>query len=477
MSTTAAVPAVSPGPLAGGELIYEVTLEVRRRSARRFDAWLKGHMREMCALPGFLGAALVSPGEIPATSDAGKVRRVVRYRLADYAALENYLSEHAQRMRAESLRHFGKQLQSRRRLLDAAGTELLADAALPAAIMRCLNCHTPLMGKYCAECGQPNHTYAAPLRTVFNDFLGHHAGSDNKFSRSIGPLWFKPGYLSREYSAGRRVRYISPLRLYLYSSLLFFLVAWGMAPSQFFHVNGQAASTGTPAAAKTLTARERQEIRANPYLTAKEKGELLNPGRNQESTWESGQASTAGNVQTKVFVAPSAAPNITLTTSGNSDNDVHGTILGRSFSMPRTELETRFQHALETDLPKLLFLFLPLVALLLKIFYLRSRRYYMEHLIFTLHNHAFLFQAILVMLLVHLLGQHVGWLALPAHWLNVVIGWYIAVYVFLAMWFYYRQSFIKTLGKYLLVGGIYWIALFSVFVIGALLVFFYTVAA
>ncbi|MGH8402971.1 MAG: DUF4286 family protein, partial [Gammaproteobacteria bacterium] len=87
-------------PLSGmtdNTLIYEVTLDVKRRAAKRFDAWLKLHMRDMLTLPGFLDARLLPPDQVPAGAEPGTVRRVVQYRLASRADLENYLGQHAAR--------------------------------------------------------------------------------------------------------------------------------------------------------------------------------------------------------------------------------------------------------------------------------------------------------------------------------------------------------------------------------------------
>lgn len=473
------VPATPPA--SGTAVIYEVTLDVQRRAAKRFDAWLKLHMRDMLALPGFLDARRLPPDQIPPGCAPGRVRHVVRYQLASRADLENYLSQHAARMRAESARYFGKHLHASRRLLDADGHELVLGqetaAALAEPTLRCLNCNAVLLGKYCVECGQPSHTYAAPLWADIQDFFGNHFGFDTKFFRSVLPLLFRPGFLSREYSAGRRVRYINPLRLYIFSSILFFLVAWSLTPSNFFHFDEPAHSTQSvklKPAVKNLTAAEQQEIRDNPYLTAQQKQTLM--GGVAAGPAQSGDTGTARGAQTGITPEWNNTSKLTLTTPDSNSNMVNISILGRKINMPKTELEAKVTQAIRNYLPKLMFVFLPLVALLLKIFYWRSGRYYMEHLIFALHNHAFIFTTMLVMVLASLLGKYAHWATAPAHYFNVILGWYIVIYVFLAMRHYYRQSFWMTLGKYLLIGFIYWLALLGVLITGMMLIFVAVVA-
>ncbi|MGB9430400.1 MAG: DUF4286 family protein [Gammaproteobacteria bacterium] len=450
MNSVPSAVATAPIQTAGDAVIYEVTLDVDRRVSKRFDTWLKQHMRDMLALPGFLEAQLLPPDKV-AAADARSVCRVVQYRLASRSDLDNYLNLHAARMRAESVRHFGKRIRTSRRLLDAGGNELVTGSELAQPVLRCQNCNSLLTGKFCAECGQKNHTYAAPLWADIQDFSGNHFGFDTKFFHSILPLLFRPGFLSREYSAGRRVRYINPLRLYFFSSLLFFFVAWTFAPSQFVNLNNtSAAPAKSLTQSKSLTPAERQKIWVNPYLSADQKQLILNKA----------QQRSPGTV-----------------TEMNLPDTMSGNAFGKHFSMPKSEFKTKLMHAMESYLPKLMFLFLPLVALLLKLCYLRSRRYYMEHLIFTLHNHAFVFVAMLLILLANLLATHVPRMATPTHYFNVIIGWYIAIYIFLAMRFYYRQSYFKTAVKYLLIGFIYWLTLLVTFIAGLALIFAEVVAA
>lgn len=211
-------------------VVYEVTLNINAGILADFDSWLTQHIDDLLRLPGFLAARILNPQSEPPSRVAPSpvVRRVVQYTLASQADLEHYLREEAPRMRAEGIRRFGQQFSATRRVLDHSGAELaipVASLAIPPfgnPTVRCLNCATPLAGKYCTECGQQNHTYVAPLRGIIGDFVGNHFGFDTKFFRSILPLLFRPGFLSREYAAGRRVRYINPLRLYFFSSLLFF---------------------------------------------------------------------------------------------------------------------------------------------------------------------------------------------------------------------------------------------------------------
>lgn len=92
---------------------YEVELDVERAVAADYLRWLRAHMDQILALPGFLGAELLEE-DVP----GGQTRRFcARYRLRDDAALERYLREDAPRLREDGVRRFGSAFRATRRVL------------------------------------------------------------------------------------------------------------------------------------------------------------------------------------------------------------------------------------------------------------------------------------------------------------------------------------------------------------------------
>lgn len=99
-------------------IIYEVNLKVRRSIEREYRDWLATHMREILALPGFVGAELFEVTE-PAPA-ADEFALCTRYQLRDAAALESYLREHAPRLRADGVSRFGDNFRADRRVMKPA---------------------------------------------------------------------------------------------------------------------------------------------------------------------------------------------------------------------------------------------------------------------------------------------------------------------------------------------------------------------
>jgi hypothetical protein len=86
----------------------------------------------------------------------------------------------------------------------------------------CPNCETQRAGNYCDNCGQNGRDYRKSLPPMVGQLISEAFELDGRVVRSLKSLFFKPGQLSAEFSANRRADYISPLRLYLFSSILFF---------------------------------------------------------------------------------------------------------------------------------------------------------------------------------------------------------------------------------------------------------------
>ena len=111
----------------------------------------------------------------------------------------------------------------------------------------CSNCATELSGPVCHSCGQTSDTYHRPIWDLLMDVLDGVFGLEGRLWRTLPPLMFQPGKLTRKYLSGVRARYVMPFRLYLTASVLFFLA--------FSMVNGGGGlDAGDDAAAADLTA-------------------------------------------------------------------------------------------------------------------------------------------------------------------------------------------------------------------------------
>ncbi len=88
----------------------------------------------------------------------------------------------------------------------------------------CLNCGLPLMGKYCAECGQKAFLHKDSFWHMTLHFVGDYFHYDSKFWTTLKTLFTKPGLATLEYIHGKRAKYLNPVQLYIFVTTVFFLL-------------------------------------------------------------------------------------------------------------------------------------------------------------------------------------------------------------------------------------------------------------
>jgi len=106
-----------------------------------------------------------------------------------------------------------------------SGKSLTIRAKRLAGSDRCLNCGTKLEGPFCYYCGQPDKNFMRFFPVLLREFLEDFLELDSRFTRTMKPLLFLPGKLTRDYLDGKRFRYTPPIRLYIFSSMAFFILA------------------------------------------------------------------------------------------------------------------------------------------------------------------------------------------------------------------------------------------------------------
>ena len=282
----------------------------------------------------------------------------------------------------------------------------------------CGNCGATLMGPYCFSCGQHAHESARSISVLFHDAWHLVTHIDGRFWQSLYILLLKPGKLTKEYFAERRARYLPPVRLYLVLSVLFF--AFGLATLQ----GGPAA----PAAAPSTVAAPATTLHAAPGTAAHDAA----PAKKKRA--EIFNISDCGDVNIAIGWLQKAMRQSCL-----RNQEDGGASLERAFY---------------ANIPKMMFLFVPMMALVMLLLYWRPRRYYVEHLVFFLHNHAAIF---LLLLIQSLLGWIAAWLAWRTFggWVTAIITLYSLWYVYRAMRVYYAQGRLLTFTKLCVVGLTY----------------------
>jgi len=324
----------------------------------------------------------------------------------------------------------------------------------------CTNCGDPMPGNFCRMCGQRKVEVHVSLTRMLMEVLDDQFSINSALPRTLGALFFRPGQLTREYMNGRIARYIPPFRLYLVASVAFFVVL-SMLPE----LRDPLANTGIAEQTTTVTvgfgdgrARAGDPLRPAPPLPLAPRPGALAAG--------DGGAAARPRFRVNAPPVPPAPPvrNSFLKgwkfATGNAQADsMLNERLDHFRRMDPRDAGRQLVRGYLDHVPQMMFIMLPLFAALLKVLYLGSRRFYVEHFVFALHLHAFAFLTYLAMIAVR-------WPPLVA-----VLWMWMFVYLYVALKRVYRQGWLTTATKYAVLGATYFVAV----TIAALLTFVATV--
>ncbi|TYZ09285.1 DUF3667 domain-containing protein [Hymenobacter lutimineralis] len=335
----------------------------------------------------------------------------------------------------------------------------------------CANCgHTFLPNQpdeFCPSCGQQNHDLNVSFGHVVEETLEGIFHFDSKVFRTAGLLLFRPGQLTRRFMQGHRVSYVPPIRLYIFISFVFFFLLSYLGPHSQEKVL-DVSEKNTLAA----DARNQQKLdsllRANASLASAGKraaltraaDSLKKSSGNFHLEFPIGNISlTAADIRSLPEEPTQAEIDSLIRSKGGHPSFLTRLSVKRAVRW-RDATTGEVVHQLVRAGSIMMFLLMPLAALLLKGAYIRRKRRYVSHLIFTVHLHCFLFLLFSLWLGVSALP----WLSDLADWLWLVP----AVYFIVALRTFYEQSWGKTLVKSVLLGATYFLTL-ALCVVGSIL--------
>lgn len=319
----------------------------------------------------------------------------------------------------------------------------------------CLNCGTTVAGRYCQRCGQENAETKESFWSLVKHFVYDVLHFDGKFFYTLNYLFTKPGFVAGQYVEGRRVSYLHPIRMYLFTSAVFFLLFFSVRSHEikFNGPSGELSNRERLLLAKDY--REKMDRGAGDGVYAKRIALLLDtqripvlrldslPGYNRQplvsftgrsyasaAEYDSVQKSLPDTAKDSWLVRPLIRQAIKVS------NQYRG-----------EEILNVFLQILLHKLPYLLFVSLPFFAGILKLLYVRRKDfYYSDHAVFTLYHYIFTFILLLAIMGLNGLQKWSGWGLFG--WLTFIAALFWPVHLYLEMKRFYRQSRGKTFVKF-----------------------------
>lgn len=292
------------------------------------------------------------------------------------------------------------------------------------AFAHCRNCQLPLgmsSARFCPNCGQDTAPHPPSAWEFLHEFVGHYVALEGRLARTLALLIFRPGELTRRYLSGKKTSYVLPLRLYLTTSIVFFLVV------KIFGL-GNMNTTQTGAEADS----------ANNIVAISD--QPLHPKRGVQ-IGKSGPPVVVSGVDQSKLQKPFLNI-IECEVNSVQCNKVKAYLKDKYHDKPASEVGRQVLERTFSLAPYAMFFFLPVFALLTKILYFNRRMYYGEHLVYAFHVHSFAF---LLLLAAALIPKTIS------DWLYIA-G---AVYFWLAMRKVFGGGWFSTTCRYLFISIFY----------------------
>ena len=289
----------------------------------------------------------------------------------------------------------------------------------------CLNCGSKVKGQFCGNCGQENsesrQTFGHLIQHFFQD-ITHYEG---KFWKTMKYLLFKPAFLTKEYLQGKRMSYVPPVRLYIFISFITFFLPY-ILPDY---------SDSTKHANSIENEENRDSILTHTFHFS-----------NDEDGFKL--------VIPNIYKTKAEIDSAIINKSPTSYDDFDAWFDYRFVKMQRytpLELGDKFKESFSKSLPKALFVYMPLFALVLALFHRKKRWFYFDHAVFTIHYFSFLLLFISIFNFIDLSKFILPSSAIETYdkiaFFSIIIGF--PAYLFLAFKRFYEDSWKYLIVKFL----------------------------
>lgn len=304
----------------------------------------------------------------------------------------------------------------------------------------CLNCNAQLYGRLCHICGQENTDPRESIWSILTHFFNDITHFDGRFFKTTGTLLVKPGFLPLEYIKGRRADYLHPIRMYVFTSAIFFIIFYSTTSPETFSVKATGKSQvgiGIPDnyvidPIDTIFVGSRRE---KPYESIAEYDSVQKSlSQDMRDNWITRKI-TQRNIERRIKYADRP-------------------------EMMKNSIMNNFLHSF----PYLLFVSLPLSALFLQLLYFNNKNnIYSGHTIFLIYLYVFTFLTMLIYYGLESLQS-----SFNLKWVGVIefaLFAYLGIYTLIAMKVYYAQGWGLTIFKFIVFNILAFISIMILFVV------------
>ncbi|MEO6523412.1 MAG: DUF3667 domain-containing protein [Mucilaginibacter sp.] len=338
----------------------------------------------------------------------------------------------------------------------------------------CLNCGSELQGHYCHTCGQENLHVKEPFWHFLSHSISHYFHFDSKFFGTLKPLLTQPGQLTLDYLAGRRMRYLHPVCMYIFVSIIYFLVVPKLHPK---------VDKETLKESKESSLKNDHQVKDNGIIKIDDSDLVITKPGVKDTT-----SALAKNIIKGVMAEPLIKRQLVIDSLQKAYNTKPSEVLkqqldsikkinkeqtqkladskvdefinksqhkgfwNKIYHMYKASRAPEFKKELEHYRPKIYFVLMPVFAFFLMLNFRRNHRYYVEHIVFTIHFFTafFIFETIVEPINYYIFRQ--------SDLIDILIAAAIFWYCYRALRLFYQRERWATIRKMITLSIFYGIA-------------------
>ncbi len=300
----------------------------------------------------------------------------------------------------------------------------------------CLNCGMEVTDRFCSHCGQENTVHPESFSSMVRHYFDDLTHFDSKLFQSLWFLFSKPGHLTNVFNLGQRKKYVHPIRMYIFISVLTFTYLFFSThnlQNPKLNLNPQSSSS----------------INSNPVhddqlIKVSTKDTVLN-----SKNWKV-------KLDSAIYEVDTAKTNNWV--ESKFKNLFKNAMI--SFRKDPDAFTGKFMQNMIHNLPKTLLVCLPFFALILYMVFYRKERFFTEHAIFSIHLHIYL---LIIVLLTLILSNY------SVHWLiYLLLFLYPPLYLYKSIRNVYKNGRLISFAKSILIMVLYFFVLWSVQLVNVL---------
>ena len=298
----------------------------------------------------------------------------------------------------------------------------MENVTIPNQQENCPNCETVYSAeaKFCHHCGQEKRIGNQRIKDLFLEVLDIVFNFDTKFWKTAKTLIFQPGTAPREFCEEKRIRYLPPMRAYIFSSFLFFLV---LSYSIEHHKSGNEIHSALEFVQDTTKDKDGFNIQFGSEIISFDPGEL------SKVDFESDGKNSLDSLLHRKGL-------------GKSSFLEYSFVKGFIILKYQKSSKKQFINFIFQNLSASMFLIMPVFAFLMFLFNRKNRKNYYEYLIFSIYFHAVCFVILTIFLLISFYFPNTE----IERW-----SWILPAYLFIAMKRCYQQNWFVTFLKWFLI--------------------------